>query len=76
MLSTIMAGARRHRLEPWAYVKDVLLTLSVNPERVEDLLPDRWSQSHPEYVLTHRLEESRDKAWRRDARRAERRKGK
>jgi transposase len=75
MLSTIMAGAKRHRLEPWAYVKDVLMTLSVTPERVEDLLPDRWGQTHPEHVLTHRLEESREKARRRDARRAERRKG-
>lgn len=76
MLSTIMAGAKRHRLEPWAYVKDVLMTLSVDPERVEDLLPDRWGQGHPEHVLTHRLEESREKARRRDARRAERRRGK
>lgn len=76
MLSTIMAGAKRHRLEPWAYVKDVLMTLSVDPERVEDLLPDRWGQRHPEHVLTHRLEESREKARRRDARRAERRRGK
>ena len=72
MLSTVMAGAKRHRLEPWAYVKDVVLTLSVDPDRVEDLLPDRWGQSHPEHVLTHRLEESREKARRRDARRAER----
>jgi transposase len=76
VLSTIMAGAKRHRLEPWAYVKDVVMTLSVDPDRVEDLLPDRWGQSHPEHVLTHRLEESREKARRRDARRAERRKGK
>jgi transposase len=76
ILSTIMAGAKRHRLEPWSYVKDVLMTLSVDPERVVDLLPNRWGQSHPEQVLTHRLEESREKARRRDARRAERRKGK
>jgi hypothetical protein len=73
MLSTIMAGAKRHHLEPWAYVKDVVMTLSVNPDRVEDLLPDRWGQSHPERLLTHRLEESREKARRRDARRADRR---
>ena len=57
VLSTIMAGAKRHRLEPWAYVKDVVMTLSVDPERVEDLLPDRWGQSHPEHVLGHRLDE-------------------
>lgn len=72
-LNTIMAGAKRHRLEPWAYVKDVVMTLSVDPDRVEPLLPDRWGQSHPEHVLTHRLEESREKARRRDARRADRR---
>jgi transposase len=76
VLSTIMAGAKRHRLEPWAYVKDVLLTLSVAPDRVEDLLPDRWGRSHPEHVLTHRLEESRERARRRDAKRADRRKPK
>ncbi|WP_020467762.1 hypothetical protein [Singulisphaera acidiphila] len=76
MLSTIMAGAKRHRLEPWGYVKDVLMTLSVEPERVEDLLPDRWGQSHPEQVMPHRLEESREKARRRNAKRAERRNGK
>jgi len=76
VLSTIMAGAKRRRLEPWAYVKDVLLTLSVDPDRVEDLLPDRWGRSHPEHVLTHRLEESRERARRRDAKRADRRKPK
>jgi len=76
VLSTIMAGAKRHRLEPWAYVKDVLMTLSVDPDRVEDLLPDRWGRSHPEHVLTHRLEESRERARRRDAKRADRRKPK
>jgi transposase len=36
-----MAGAKRHRLEPWAYVKDLVMTLSVDPDRVGDLLPDR-----------------------------------
>jgi transposase len=76
VISTIMAGAKRHHLEPWAYIKDVLMTLSVDPERVADLLPDRWAQTHPEHVLTHRLDESREKARRRDAKRAERRRGK
>jgi transposase len=76
VVSTIMAGAKRHHLEPWAYVKDVLITLSVSPDRVMDLLPDRWAQSHPEHVLNHRLDESREKARRRDAKRAERRQGK
>ena len=70
MLSTIIAGAKRHLLEPLAYIKDVLITLSQARERIEDLLPDRWGKSHPEHVLTHRLEESREKARRRDAKRA------
>lgn len=61
-----MAGAKRHRLEPWAYIKDVLMTLSAMLERVEDLLPNRWLETHPEHVLTHRLEESRDNARRRE----------
>jgi transposase len=75
VLCTIIAGAKRHRLEPWAYVRDVILQLSVDasPERLAELLPDRWALAHPEHVLSHRLEESRQKARRRDQRRADRR---
>jgi transposase len=75
VLCTIIAGAKRHRLEPWAYLHDVILQLSVDasPELLTALLPDHWAQSHPEHVLNHRLEESREKARRRDQRRARRR---
>jgi transposase len=75
VLCTIIAGAKRHRLEPWAYLHDVILQLSVDasPEMLARLLPDRWALAHPQHVLTHRLEESRQKAQRRDQRRAERR---
>ena len=75
VLCTIIAGAKRHRLEPWAYLHDVILQLSVDasPEFVAGLLPDRWAVAHPEHVLNHRLEESRQKAQRRDQRRANRR---
>jgi transposase len=75
VLCTIIAGAKRHRLEPWAYVRDVILRLSVDasPERLAELLPDRWAAAHPQHVLSHRLEESRQKARRRDQRRANRR---
>ena len=62
VLFTILAGAKRHRLEPWAYVRDVLLRLSVGETDLEALLPDRWAASHPEHVLQHRLDESRRKA--------------
>jgi transposase len=75
VLCTLIAGAKRHRLEPWAYLHDVILQLSVDasPELLAWLLPDRWAQTHPEHVLSHRLDEARQKARRRDERRAERR---
>lgn len=74
VICTILAGAKRHRLEPWAYLRDVIMQLSVDasPESLTRLLPDRWAQAHPEHVLSYRLEESREKAQRRDQRRARR----
>jgi transposase len=77
MICTIIGGAKRHRLEPWAYLHDVILQLSVDSSResLDRLLPDRWAAANPEHVLSHRLEESRQKAQRRDQRRAARRGG-
>ena len=73
MLFTILAGAKRHRLEPWAYVRDVLLRLSVGETDLQALLPDRWGASHPEHVLHHRFDEARRKAARKNETRKERR---
>jgi transposase len=73
VLFTILAGAKRHRLEPWAYVRDVLLRLSAGETGLEALLPDRWAASHPDHVLKHRLDESRRKAARRKEKRQRRR---
>jgi transposase len=73
VLFTILAGAKRHRLEPWAYLRDVLLRLSAGETDLESLLPDRWAASHPEHVLQHRLDESRQKAARQKGRRERRR---
>jgi transposase len=77
VLCTILAGAKRHRLEAWAYLRDVILQVSVDPspEFLKTLLPDRWAAAHPEHVLKHRVDESREKARRRDERRAMRRIG-
>lgn len=73
VLFTILAGAKRHRLEPWSYLRDVLLRMSVGDADLETLLPDRWAASHPEHILTHRLDESRRKASRKkEARKARR----
>jgi hypothetical protein len=73
VLYTILAGAKRHHIEPWAYVRDLLLRLCVDAPCLEEMLPDRWATSHPEAILNHRLEESRTKAVRTRARRAHRR---
>jgi transposase len=73
VLFTILAGAKRHRLEPWAYLRDVLLRLSAGETDLESLLPDCWAASHPEHVLQHRLDESRRRAARQKTKRQERR---
>ena len=77
VLFTILAGAKRHHLEPWAYVRDVLFRLSAGETDLESPPPDRWAASHPEHVLQHRLEEARRRAARqkRGASIGERRRG-
>ena len=73
VLCTILAGAKRHRIEPWSYVRELLLRLHADDPRLEEMLPDRWAAAHPEAILTHRLDESRAKAARTRLRRAHRR---
>jgi transposase len=73
VLFTVLAGAKRHHLEPWAYLRDVLLRLSAGETELGSLLPDRWAASHPEHVLQHRLDEARRRAARQKARREHRR---
>ena len=73
VLYTILAGAKRHRLEPWAYVRELLMRTHADDNRLEEMLPDRWANQHPEAVLTHRLEESRNKAARKREQRRRRR---
>jgi hypothetical protein len=75
VLWTILAGAKRHRLESWVYLLDVILHVTVDsrPEFLEALLPDHWAMARPEHALSHRVEESREKARRRDERRRMRR---
>ncbi len=74
VLFTILAGAKHHRLEPWAYLRDVLLRLSAGQTDLEPLLPDRCGTDQLEHVSQHRLDESRREAARqtraRQARRA------
>jgi hypothetical protein len=69
VLFTILAGAKRHRIEPWTYLRELLLRLHDEDPRLDQMLPDHWAAQHPEAVLTYRLEESRRKAARQSSRR-------
>ena len=69
VLFTILAGAKRHRIEPWTYLRELLLRLHDDDPRLDEMLPDQWAANHPESVLTYRLEESRRKAATRSTRR-------
>ncbi len=73
VLYTILAGVKRHRIQPWAYVRDLRLRLNADDRRLEEMLPDRWAAAHPQALLNHRLEEFRAKTVRTRARRAHRR---
>jgi len=69
VLFTVLAGAKRRRIEPWTYLRELLLRLHDDDPRLDDMLPDKWAANHPEAVLTYRLEESRRKAVARSTRR-------
>jgi hypothetical protein len=46
-----LAGAKRHDLDPWKYLRDVIIRPSdlLSPGQLEWLLPDRWSEKHSDY---------------------------
>jgi len=69
VLFTILAGAKRHRIEPWTYLRELLLRLHADDPRLDEMLPDKWAANHSESVLTYRLEESCRKAAARSSRR-------
>ncbi|WP_168218813.1 transposase domain-containing protein [Limnoglobus roseus] len=47
VLLSVVASAKRHHLDPWAYVRDLLTHVPARPPDadVADLLPDRWRPS-------------------------------
>jgi hypothetical protein len=69
---SILAGAKRHRIEPWAYVRDLLMTLSSDAVDLGSLLPDAWIAARPEHLLTYRHDEAEAAATARRRRRARR----
>ena len=54
----ILAGAKRHRIEPLAYVSALLTASSSEEVDLESLLPDIGIAAHPEHLLTHRRDEA------------------
>jgi transposase len=75
VLYSLVASAKRHHLDPQAYLTDVLRRLPAitNPLALRDLLPDRWAKAHPEHVAQFRRVESDQAAKRRLTRRQRRR---
>lgn len=70
---TIISSAKRHDLDTRAYLRDALQRLAGGEPNLDDLLPDRWKQSHPEAVRTYRQHEREAKATAKRLRRQSRR---
>jgi len=70
---SILAGAKRHRIEPFVYVRDLLVAISTGEPDWNALLPDVWIAAHPEQLLYYRRDEAEAAARSRRRRRAERR---
>jgi transposase len=66
---TVISSARRHELDIWAYLRDVLDHLAKEDVDLDALLPDRWKQSHPEHVHIFRIREREAQATARQERR-------
>lgn len=49
---TVLASARVHEIEPWAYLRDVLDRMPHVPiSQLDDFLPNVWKRAHPEAHL-------------------------
>jgi transposase len=72
---SLVSGAVRNDLDVWAYLKDVLDRLLAGSTDYESLRPDRWRETHPECIRQYRVAERRDRADRKQRRRAARRPG-
>jgi transposase len=70
---TLVSSAHRNDLDVWVYVKDVLDQLLAGSTDYESLLPWNWAAEHPQAIRQYRVEERRDRATRKQFRRALRR---
>ena len=71
-MMTIVSTAKRHCLDVWKYLKDVLDRLLAGETDYTKILPDVWKQEHPRVIRTYREEESRYKSDRKQLTRARR----
>lgn len=55
---SILAGAKRDGIEPFAYVRQSLIALSSADVDLRTLLPDIWIAAHPEHILQYRRDEA------------------
>ena len=73
-LFTLTKSCNRHRVDPFAYLRDVYTRLPrMASSELESLLPDRWIKEHPEHLIQERVAESHQRAERTRSRRAQRR---
>jgi hypothetical protein len=72
---SILASAKRHGIEPFAYVRQLLIALSSADVDLTSLSPHVWNAAHPEHFLQYRRDEEaaavRERKRRREKRRAE-----
>jgi transposase len=68
-----MVVPKRYQIEPFAYVRALLVALSSDPVDLELLLPDVWIAAHLDHVLQYRRDEAEAAANARRRRRALRR---
>jgi hypothetical protein len=75
VLYSLVATCKRLRIDPFAYLRDVFTRLPeiTTDDQLHDLLPDRWSDGHPEHRLVHRDKQASQAKQRRRRRRARRR---
>ncbi len=72
-MMTLVSSARRHDLDVWVYIKDVLDQLLAGSTDYHSLLPDVWKQTHQEAVRVLPRRGRRDKAERKQLNAARRR---
>lgn len=61
LLMTLASSARRHELDVWTYMKDVLDQLLAGSTDYPSLLPDVWKRTPPKAVREYLVAKRRDK---------------